>query len=103
LKTHFTISVSGDAPLTVELEVRAVQKMLKDSSLMRCQTELKGAEMTADSVTEVEVGIREDIFGLLFRVLKSCEVEFGDADEDEEWWCDLKEVVSRLHSRVGMT
>ena len=52
--------------MTVELEVRAVQKVLKDSSLMRCQTELKGAEMTADSVTEVEVGIREDIFGLLF-------------------------------------
>ena len=35
------------------------QKSAKFSSLMRCQTELKGAEMTADSVTEVEVGMRD--------------------------------------------
>jgi len=34
---------------------------------MRCQTELKGADMTADSVTEVEVGMREAI--LLFAEL----------------------------------
>lgn len=65
LNNHLMISVSGEAPLTVSLCFKAVQKLLKLSSLIRCQTELKGAEMTADSVTEVEVGMREDILLLV--------------------------------------
>ena len=32
---------------------------------MRCQTEERGAEMTADSVMEVEVGIAVDILSLM--------------------------------------
>ena len=58
------MSVSGEVSFTVSDLTRAVQKSLKDSSLMRCQTELKGADMTADSVTEVEVGMREAILVL---------------------------------------
>jgi hypothetical protein len=46
---------------------------------MRCQTELKGAEMTADSVTEVEVGMREAILVL-------CLVECEERDWDVVRW-----------------
>lgn len=47
----------------------ADQKRWKDCSLMRCQTWDNGAEMTADSLTEVEVGIAVMIrtFALLER------------------------------------
>jgi hypothetical protein len=61
LNVHFTISVSGEAPWTGSLLDRALQKEGKLWSFMRCQTWLKGAEMTADSVTEVEVGMRDAI------------------------------------------
>jgi hypothetical protein len=44
------------------LLAKAVQKEGKSESLIRCQTALKGAEMTDDSVTEVEVGILDAIF-----------------------------------------
>jgi hypothetical protein len=40
---------------------KADQKSLKFWSLIRCQTSLNLASMTADSVTEGEVGIREAI------------------------------------------
>ncbi len=53
--------MSGEAPWTGSALDKAVQKEGKLSSFMWCQTELKGAEMTADSVTEVEVGIRDAI------------------------------------------
>jgi hypothetical protein len=39
----------------------AVQKEGKFESFIRCQTALKEAEMTDDSVTEVEVGILDAI------------------------------------------
>jgi hypothetical protein len=61
LNVHFTISVSGEAPSTGSLLLKAVQNELKLSILIRCQTELNGASMTADSVTEVEVGMRDAI------------------------------------------
>ena len=61
LKVHFTMSVSGEAPLTVSLDESLDQKVWKSGSLMRCQTEERGAGMTADSVMEVEVGIAVDI------------------------------------------
>jgi hypothetical protein len=62
LKVHLTISVSGSTPLlTASLFDKADQKWLKFWSLIRCQTWLNLASMTADSVTEVEVGIREVI------------------------------------------
>ncbi len=54
--------MSGEAWLTVSLLLKAVQKELKLSSLIRCQTWLNGASMTADSVTEVEVGMRDAIW-----------------------------------------
>lgn len=54
---HFTTSVSGDAPCTTSLFDSAVHQSLKEASLTRCQTVEKGALMTADSRTEVEVGI----------------------------------------------
>lgn len=41
---------------------------------MRCQTELTGAEMTADSVTEVEVGMRDAILGEVCYLEARCEV-----------------------------
>jgi hypothetical protein len=57
LNVHLTISVSADAPLTSSLFSSLDQKVEKEGSLIRCQTALKGASMTADSLTEVEVGM----------------------------------------------
>jgi len=57
LKVHWTMSVSGDAPLTNSLFSSFDQNLLKSWSLIRCQTALKGASMTADSLTEVVVGM----------------------------------------------
>jgi hypothetical protein len=51
------ISVSADAPLTSSLFSSADHQLEKEGSLMRCHTALKGASMTADSLTEVEVGM----------------------------------------------
>lgn len=65
LKVHLTISVSGEAPLTNSLCFKADQKLEKFSSLIKCQTALNLASMTADSVREVEVGIREAILNLV--------------------------------------
>ena len=59
LKVHFTTSVSGETPFINSLLLSADQNSLKFSSLIKCQTEPKGAAITADSVTDVEVGIRE--------------------------------------------
>ena len=59
LKLHLTISVSSDTPFTHSLLSSLLQKEAKFCSLMRCQTALMGASITADSVTEVEVGIRD--------------------------------------------
>jgi hypothetical protein len=64
LNVHLTTSVSGDVPLTSSLEASCVQNLLKEASLMRCQTSLGWASMTADSLTEVEVGIAEDIMAV---------------------------------------
>ena len=61
LNVHLTMSVSGEAPLTVSLEESFDQKVWKSGSLMRCQTEEREAGMTADSVMEVEVGMAVDI------------------------------------------
>ena len=60
-KVHFTISVSGEAPMTCSLLDNLVQKLWKSCSLIRCQTCESWAWMTADSVTEVEVGMLEDM------------------------------------------
>jgi hypothetical protein len=59
LNVHFTTSVSGLAPLTVSLFSSLDQNLLKSWSLIRCQTLLKGASITADSLTEVEVGMAD--------------------------------------------
>jgi hypothetical protein len=61
LKVHLTTSASSEVPLTQSLFSRAVQNLLKSWSLIRCQTSLKGASMTADSLTDVEVGMRPDM------------------------------------------
>jgi hypothetical protein len=63
LKLHLTISVSSDTPFTHSLFSSLLQKEAKFCSLMRCQTALMGASITADSVTEVEVGIRDIVIG----------------------------------------
>ena len=55
LKVHLTTSVSSEAPLTYSEPLRADQNLEKSWILMRCQTWDRGALMTADSVTEVEV------------------------------------------------
>jgi hypothetical protein len=67
----------------------AVQKDGKFESFIRCQTALKGAEMTDDSVTEVEVGILDAIvedFGCVdvMYVVKIVRLMDG-------WrgWCDI--------------
>jgi len=61
LKCHFTTSVSWLVPFTCVALATFVHHLLKSCSLIKCQTEESGALMTADSVTEVEVGMREDI------------------------------------------
>lgn len=61
LNDHLTISVSSEAPLAHSLLSRFDQNLLKSWSLIRCQTSLKGASMTADSLTDVEVGMRPDM------------------------------------------
>ena len=60
LNVHLMTSVSGLAPLTSSALERADQKVGKEGSLMRCQTWEREAEITADSDTEVEVGIAVD-------------------------------------------
>lgn len=62
LKVHLIISVSGEVPLTSSALESAVQKCGKEGSLIKCQTAASGAEMRADSETEVDVGIRDAIF-----------------------------------------
>ena len=49
-----------------EAEAREDQKVGKRGSLMRCQTDARGAGMTADSVMEGAVG-GGAIFGVWFR------------------------------------
>lgn len=61
LNFHFTISASSDVPLTHSLESSLVQNFAKSGSLMRCQTSVSGASMTADSVTALDVGIWADM------------------------------------------
>lgn len=61
LKVHFTMSVSGETPLTNSLLDSLVQNFEKSSSLTRCQTWEIGASMTVDSTTEADVGMLEDI------------------------------------------
>ena len=63
LKVHLTRSASLEAPLTGSLLFKAVQNSGKLWSLMRCQTALRGAARTADSVTEVEVGMLDAMMG----------------------------------------
>lgn len=57
LKVHFTTNASGDVPLTCSLFSSLAQNLSNSWSLMRCQTAERGAWMTVDSVTELEVGI----------------------------------------------
>ena len=96
--------------MTVSLCFKALQKLLKLSSLIRCQTELKGAEITADSVTEVEVGMRDAIFvsfgvGRLGSMGIGCvivvEMEF-ERDEDQLWWCDKGRSCAHLQGGGGV-
>jgi hypothetical protein len=61
LKVHLTISVSSEVPLTNSLLSSLDQNLLKSWSLIRCQTSLKDASMTADSLTEVDVGMLPDM------------------------------------------
>ena len=81
LKVHLTMSVSGLALLTTSLFSSLLQKEENSCSLMRCQTALKGASMTADSLTEVDVGMRvldmiADVCVCVYGITKSCrEVE----------------------------
>lgn len=63
LNVHLTMSVSSDVPLTHSLFSSLDQKSLKFWSLIRCHTSLNGASMTADSLTEVEVGMLADMMG----------------------------------------
>jgi len=65
LNDHLTISVSSETPLDISDLSNADHQEEKSWSLMRCQTWDRGALMTADSVTEVEVGIAEDIAVIL--------------------------------------
>jgi hypothetical protein len=67
LKVHLTISVSSEVPLTNSLLSSLDQNLLKSWSLIRCQTSLKDASMTADSLTEVDVGMLPD---MLVRVVQ---------------------------------
>jgi hypothetical protein len=86
LKAHLTTSASSEVPLTNSLFSSADQNLLKSWSLIRCQTSLKGASMTADSLTEVEVGMRPDIVACMGQlvsgecvVLRGCYWEAGMA------------------------
>lgn len=85
LKFHLTTSVSSEVPLECSDFSRADQNLLKSWSLMKCQTWERGAGqsrvshcylatgtqygdiplMTADSVTEVLVGIAPDILTVI--------------------------------------
>lgn len=58
LNVQRTMSVSGEVPFTHSLLDSLDQKSANLSSLMRCQTWLNLASMMADSVTEVDVGMR---------------------------------------------
>jgi hypothetical protein len=59
LKVHLTTSVSSLAFLTYSEALRADQNLEKSWILIRCQTWERGARMTADSLTEVEVGMAD--------------------------------------------
>ena len=86
LNCHLTMSVSSEVPLEYSALSRADQNLLKSWSLMKCQTWERGAGqshvshcvlrqcnhvcdntplMTADSVTEVEVGIAPDMLKVI--------------------------------------
>jgi hypothetical protein len=69
LKAHLTTSASSEVPLTNSLLSSADQNLLKSWSLIRCQTSLKGASMTADSLTEVEVGMRPDMVAYIVQLV----------------------------------
>jgi hypothetical protein len=78
LKAHLTTSASSEVPLTNSLFSSADQNLLKSWSLIRCQTSLKGASMTADSLTKVEVGMRPDMVACMVQlVLWECVVLCG--------------------------
>lgn len=59
------MSVSGLVPLVTSASSSLDQNMAKSGSLMRCQTLARGAAITVDSLTEVEVGIREDMLEIV--------------------------------------
>lgn len=77
------MSVSGLALLTISLFSSLLQNLEKSWSLMRCQTSLKGASMTADSLTEVEVGMRvlDMIAGAVTVVCGRVSGKLGAADQ----------------------
>ena len=68
LKVHLTMSVSSEVPLTNSLLSSLDQNLLKSWSLIRCQTSLKDASMTADSLTDVDVGMLPDILTRVVRL-----------------------------------
>lgn len=75
LNFHLTTCASSLVSLTPSELASAPQNFEKEGSLIRCQTALKGASITADSATLVLVGMR-DIVAVL-RVEKD---EFVDGD-----------------------
>ena len=64
-----TTSVSGDVPLTCSLFSNLVQNFEKSCSLIKCQTDDRGASMTAASDTEAEVGMRVDMIKIQVVIL----------------------------------
>ena len=90
LKVHLTTSVSSEAPLTYSEPLRADQNLEKSWILMRCQTWERGARMTADSLTEVEVGMADmvkDLWVCCQKEEEKCVVGIGKKKTDCGVFC----------------